>query len=662
MAANAGVRDGPFVKFPGWDLPGDDCAYYPDLKGKVLDLKQLVLKKQGNMFLAFNTNGEIRSWAVLDFKKFQKSASDLYVRVEYPGWYFVQGMDSPDNNLTQITEVNTSTGLREAVIAKFGVANNVAAFNTDGYVKSKVVYPLQPGLKQASSLAGIYIRTAFSDFNFYPLLDSSGFNIEQTKEFANEIPQLIQKTSSLTNSEGFNTDGWHKYALEGPPPKSTAPSFKEPYQGIYYRTGWPDFIFLPGMDSEGYGIRNVGNLQVSELLDAAREDPEAVAVNTSGWLKSDLNKGGPSDIPGAEDLKGIYVKLAGPQGALSTWSESNEVALLSSALFALKGSVVIWSRWVLNDANVRLQYQRSVSAAADGIIARVQNHELTPAQGAQEAHSIRNQYLLDMRKISSPLGLMIAESIKPAGGSYQAYLDKNAMKKYQKSYADLTLGQAQAVAEETIRSAGRANPNVTAVITTASTVSKGILAICAAVSVYSVTTAPAWDVELGRQVASWSASIIAGQIGVGVGSLTGPVGAVVGSIAGSLLGGLGYDALANWFYGGPSSATAQELLGSSLEPVSKLVKTRTVGSGSYIHVVRATVLATSVSGDHEAVKKMVEDIPENINPQSAASVLATIVWVSSNGTMLPANAKSPKDLITLMDYIRLNLPSPNPDF
>lgn len=176
------------------------------------------------------------------------------------------------------------------------------------------------------------------------------------------------------------------------------------------------------------------------------------------------------------------------------------------------------------------------------------------------------------------------------------------------------------VAEETIRSAGRANPNVTAVITTASTVSKGVLAICAAVSVYSVTTAPAWDVELGRQVASWSASIIAGQIGVGVGSLTGPVGAVVGSIAGSLLGGLGYDALANWFYGGPSSATAQELLGSSLEPVSKLVKTRTVGSGSYIHVVRATVLATSVSGDHEAVKKMVEDIPENINPQSAASV------------------------------------------
>lgn len=91
MAANAGIRDGDFVKFPGWDLPGEDQAYYPDLKGKVSDLKRILLEKQGHLFLAFNTNGSFKSLAVLDFSKFQKSDSDLYFRVEYPGYYFVQG-------------------------------------------------------------------------------------------------------------------------------------------------------------------------------------------------------------------------------------------------------------------------------------------------------------------------------------------------------------------------------------------------------------------------------------------------------------------------------------------------------------------------------------------------------------------------------------------
>lgn len=92
MAANAGVRDGEFVRFNGWDVPGEDYAYLPHLRGNVTQLKKTVLEKQGNMFLAFNTNGWVKSWAVLEFNRFQPSPrSTLYVRVEYPGWYFVQG-------------------------------------------------------------------------------------------------------------------------------------------------------------------------------------------------------------------------------------------------------------------------------------------------------------------------------------------------------------------------------------------------------------------------------------------------------------------------------------------------------------------------------------------------------------------------------------------
>lgn len=93
MAQNAGIRDGDFVRFAGWDVSGADYAYLPKLQGNIAELKKVVTEKHGNAFLAFNTNGWIKSWAVLDWSKFITSPnSTLYVRVEYPGYYFAQGV------------------------------------------------------------------------------------------------------------------------------------------------------------------------------------------------------------------------------------------------------------------------------------------------------------------------------------------------------------------------------------------------------------------------------------------------------------------------------------------------------------------------------------------------------------------------------------------
>lgn len=93
MSSPPGVRDGKFVKFANIDVRLNDVAYYPNLKGNIEDLKKTVLGKQGTAFYAFNSNGWIKAWAVLDYSKFQRSdGSDLYVRVDYPGWPFVQGI------------------------------------------------------------------------------------------------------------------------------------------------------------------------------------------------------------------------------------------------------------------------------------------------------------------------------------------------------------------------------------------------------------------------------------------------------------------------------------------------------------------------------------------------------------------------------------------
>lgn len=171
------------------------------------------------------------------------------------------------------------------------------------------------------------------------------------------------------------------------------------------------------------------------------------------------------------------------------------------------------------------------------------------------------------------------------------------------------------VAIDTIKSAGRANPKVTEVLRKAGNISKGVLVIAVAVSVYSVATAPQWEKELGRQVFSWSGAIIAGKLGVGVGSLVGPVGAIAGGIIGSILGGIGADLLATWFFGGASSMAGEELLhpvpGAAEEIVEDILSKS--GKGNHVHVIRAGLWATYVSedkGNRETLGEIIKDSPE----------------------------------------------------
>ncbi|KAK7427290.1 hypothetical protein QQZ08_006226 [Neonectria magnoliae] len=673
MAANAGVRDGPFVRFPGWDVPQQDQAYLPRLKGNVSELKRTVLDKQGNLFLAFSTNGWIKSWAVLDFGRFVRSpGSDLYVRVEYPGWHFVQGKDSIYNDIEQITDVSTATALREGVVAKFTGDNKIAAFNTDGWIKHRVVYPLVDGPERRSSLSGIYIRTKFLDFAFYSQNDSNGNDIRQSANQINNVPQLIRETEAISNSGGFNTNGWHKHTLQGPPPRAES-SFRDPWQGIYYRICWPDFIHLPGLDSPGNDIRNVGSdTQLHALLDEARKDPNAIAVNTNGWLKRALIQTDPVDAPGAENLKGIYIKYMNPQpwegttnavAAASLHAQASDDSILTASFFALKGTVIIWCRWTLKDNTVRAEYSNSVRAATENILSRVRSGEITASAGAAEAHAMRNNYLIGMRNKTSPFGLMIARGIKPQANQYEYYLNKNSNTMFSKPFAELSTEEAMQVSAETIKSAGRANPNVTGLLRKASFVSKGVIVVAAAVSVYSVATAPDWETELGKQVFSWSGAIAAGELGAGVGSVLGPVGAILGGIAGSILGGLGGDALANWFFGGSSTLRGVELLGSVVDEASKLVEAKiaTMEGGCYTHVLRAKHSPVLRLGDRVPIEEMIEEVPGKTNLSVASvegdnAVMATVVWIRVKGQLLPANGKNPRDLVALFDYVRYNLP------
>lgn len=69
--------------------------------------------------------------------------------------------------MERITDVSTATALREKVVERFAGDNKIAAFNTDGWIKSRVTLPPRDTPQNRNSLAGIYIRTRYLDFTFF---------------------------------------------------------------------------------------------------------------------------------------------------------------------------------------------------------------------------------------------------------------------------------------------------------------------------------------------------------------------------------------------------------------------------------------------------------------------------------------------------------------
>lgn len=88
----SGSVDGPFILFQNYDLPDNDSAYYPNLRGNVDALKAMVLEDPDSLFCGFNTNGWIKSCIRFDRSMLvPSSGSSFYMRAQYAGWHFVQG-------------------------------------------------------------------------------------------------------------------------------------------------------------------------------------------------------------------------------------------------------------------------------------------------------------------------------------------------------------------------------------------------------------------------------------------------------------------------------------------------------------------------------------------------------------------------------------------
>ncbi|KIL58799.1 hypothetical protein M378DRAFT_170165 [Amanita muscaria Koide BX008] len=158
MSFPLGIRDGAFVRFDNVDVNGHDVGlYFQDLSGQArVDALKAAALRYGSRFFAFNSGGYAKSWSTLNASMFGPGKATLYIRVEYPGWTFYPDKESTGNDLG-----NVNLNVVPAIVEKINERKNpyeVVAFNTNGYIKRAVTFPLTSFISNSSIIEGTYVR------------------------------------------------------------------------------------------------------------------------------------------------------------------------------------------------------------------------------------------------------------------------------------------------------------------------------------------------------------------------------------------------------------------------------------------------------------------------------------------------------------------------
>lgn len=98
---------------------------------------------------------------------------------------------------------------------------------------------------------------------------------------------------------------------------------------------------------------------------------------------------------------------------------------LPQAVF-FKGSVVIWTRWLIKDVGDRQAYHTSINTAAAKILRDIDGGRLSHIDGANRAVTCATFFCRKCGTQPAPSGLLIARYLKYTGGTVEHYLDKNA--------------------------------------------------------------------------------------------------------------------------------------------------------------------------------------------------------------------------------------------
>jgi len=281
-----------------------------------------------------------------------------------------------------------------------------------------------------------------------------------------------------------------------------------------------------------YGLRPTGDPVADQMVDAA-----LAAQDTGTAFADDLDF-----VVGA--LQGAFPEQA---GVLSRLRAGETPGDLETALHLLESALASFGRTLITDHHAREEYLRRIARKSREYRELVASGARSAREVAEEAHRIRNDTLVEIRRMSTALGRNIAQRMKPEGRDFAGLVRKYTLERVGRSVPIESLAAAdqRAIYETIIAKAGQDSVKVTETVRAYSRVGRGLVVLSIALAAYSVYTSDDPARQAVREAAVIGGGAAAGAMaGAAVGVLAGPgapVAVGIGMFVGAVLGGLGVD-------------------------------------------------------------------------------------------------------------------------
>ncbi len=222
----------------------------------------------------------------------------------------------------------------------------------------------------------------------------------------------------------------------------------------------------------------------------------------------------PESKAGSMEFRGQY--RPGSEHAL-------DADVLGLSREALESAAAKFSLDVIGDAAVRARYVDGIRRVSRMVQEEVDAGRMSAADGAKYCNMLRNQILVETRKVTSAVGRAYAEKKKPVGPSLQESLDKYSRKQFGKAFAELSEVERSRASYLVIESAGRNDAAVTVGTRVLRTAAKVGMLVTGALAAHAILTSEDRVRELARQGTVMQGGILGGYLaGLAVSSLCGP--------------------------------------------------------------------------------------------------------------------------------------------
>jgi hypothetical protein len=207
----------------------------------------------------------------------------------------------------------------------------------------------------------------------------------------------------------------------------------------------------------------------------------------------------------------------------------------------LQSEAAAFAEIAIKDPRARAEYSKKARAAADELIELVKQRKITPHQGAQTAHAMRNQLMDLARAKLSDFGMAVSRDMKPGGPPFTYFEEKYAKEMFKKPLQTLTESERKAVWLRIINKAGQSNPKVNLRVRYMGMAGRAFLVLSLGMAVYNVASAEDKTRQAAKEGVSLGAGVAGGMAGgaVVVALVSNPAGwvvlagvLVVGAVAG----------------------------------------------------------------------------------------------------------------------------------